>query len=419
MATSTITVAGINPGLNILGPTQQLNFNQNLSTLQINNTYIPTSLISSQTNLEFRNFISDGFRWYHVTSDTDTYGSLTLQTFVNAEASGSGSDVMKFDSNGVEIYTPLSMNGQIISNGIWEGATIGLAYGGTNANLTASNGGIFYSTASAGAILAGSATANQTLLSGASGAPSWSTTTYPVTTTINQILYSSSNNTIAGLATANNGVVITSGSGVPSVSSTIPSATQANITTVGTIGTGTWNGTPITVTYGGTGNNSATAYSVICGGTTSTGVLQSVSGLGNSGQVLTSQGANALPSWANAGSGTVTSIIAGTGLTGGTITTSGTIAINSSVVTATSSGGAATAGLGTLNGTTGVTIATTAVTTSSVVNITRNNGASGAPLASSLGELSVGSIIANTSFTTYSSNALDIFGFSWQIVNPA
>lgn len=45
--------------------------------------------------------------------------------------------------------------------------------GGTNANLTASNGGIFYSTGSAGAILAGTASANQLLVSGASGAPSW------------------------------------------------------------------------------------------------------------------------------------------------------------------------------------------------------------------------------------------------------
>lgn len=38
---------------------------------------------------------------------------------------------------------------------------------------------------------------------------------------------------------------------------------------------------------------------------------------------------------APAGSGTVTSITAGTGLTGGTITSSGTIAVNSAVVTLT------------------------------------------------------------------------------------
>jgi hypothetical protein len=68
-----------------------------------------------------------------------------------------------------------------ITTGVWNGTVIDLAHGGTNANLTASNGGIFYSTATAGAILAGTATAGQILRSGASGAPSWSTATYPAT----------------------------------------------------------------------------------------------------------------------------------------------------------------------------------------------------------------------------------------------
>lgn len=92
---------------------------------------------------------------------------------------------------------------------------INLAQGGTNASLTASNGGIFYSTASAGAILAGTATARQILMSGASTTPAWSTATYPSTTTINQLLYSSSNNVITGLATVNNAILTTNGSGVP------------------------------------------------------------------------------------------------------------------------------------------------------------------------------------------------------------
>lgn len=41
-------------------------------------------------------------------------------------------------------------------------------------------------------------------------------------TTINQLLYSSSNNVIAGLPTANDAVLITSGAGVPSLSATLP-----------------------------------------------------------------------------------------------------------------------------------------------------------------------------------------------------
>lgn len=54
---------------------------------------------------------------------------------------------------------------------------------------------------------------------------------------------------------------------------------------------------------GGTGNTTFTAYSVICAGTTATGAFQNVSGLGSSAQVLTSNGAGALPTW-QAASGT-------------------------------------------------------------------------------------------------------------------
>jgi hypothetical protein len=130
---------------------------------------------------------------------------------------------------------------------------ISLTNGGTNASLTASNGGIFYSTATAGAILSGTATAGQILRSGASAAPTWSTATYPATTTVSQILYSSSANVVGGITTGNNGVLITSAGGVPSISSTIPSATQLNITSVGTVTSGTWNAGVIAGQFGGTG----------------------------------------------------------------------------------------------------------------------------------------------------------------------
>jgi hypothetical protein len=54
---------------------------------------------------------------------------------------------------------------------------------------------------------------------------------------------------------------------------------------------------PVTVPQGGTGDASVTAYAVLCGGTTSTGAIQNVSGVGTAGQVLTSNGASALPTW--------------------------------------------------------------------------------------------------------------------------
>lgn len=73
---------------------------------------------------------------------------------------------------------------------------------------------------------------------------------------------------------------------------------QTSITTLGTVTTGTWNASTITVPYGGTGKTSFTAYAPICGGTTTTGVLQSAdSGISNVGYVLKSTGSSSLPTW--------------------------------------------------------------------------------------------------------------------------
>jgi hypothetical protein len=53
----------------------------------------------------------------------------------------------------------------------------------------------------------------------------------------------------------------------------------------------------LTVSEGGHGVASHTAYTPLCGGTTGTGNFQSVASLGNSGDVLTSNGAGALPTF--------------------------------------------------------------------------------------------------------------------------
>lgn len=78
--------------------------------------------------------------------------------------------------------------------------------------------------------------------------------------TANQVAYyAGTGSVVSGLTSANNGVLITSGAGVPSISSTLPAAVQANITAVGTVASGTWNGSVIGPAYGGTGvaNNAA------------------------------------------------------------------------------------------------------------------------------------------------------------------
>jgi hypothetical protein len=59
----------------------------------------------------------------------------------------------------------------------------------------------------------------------------------------------------------------------------------------------------LSVSHGGSGQSSFTAYGVLVSGTTSTGAFQQVSGTGTSGQVLTSSGAGSLPSWQNTAAG--------------------------------------------------------------------------------------------------------------------
>lgn len=89
-----------------------------------------------------------------------------------------------------------------------------------------------------------------------------------IATTANQILYSSATNIIAGLATSNNGVLITSAGGVPSISSTLPSgiaATNMSLTTP-SLGVATAN----SINFGGGALNSYTPITAFTPGVTFT-----------------------------------------------------------------------------------------------------------------------------------------------------
>ena len=85
-------------------------------------------------------------------------------------------------------------------------AGFSLANGGTNAALTASNGGIVWSNATQLQILAGTATARQMLQSGATATPAWSTATWPATTAAGTLLVSATTNTVTATATPTLGV---------------------------------------------------------------------------------------------------------------------------------------------------------------------------------------------------------------------
>ena len=175
----------------------------------------------------------------------------------------------------------------------------------------------------------GSGTTGQVLQTNTGADPTWSTAIYPSTTTINQILYSSSANNITGLSTLNNGVLITSASGVPSLladgttgqvltattgspPSWISPATSGTVTTVSVVSANGFAGTvanstttpaitlSTTITGVLSGNGTAisgsaiTQYDVLVGGATNS--ISSI-GPGTAGQLLQSGGNAANPAY--------------------------------------------------------------------------------------------------------------------------
>src|SRR5690554_1910381 len=84
-----------------------------------------------------------------------------------------------------------------------------------------------------------------------------------------------------------------------------------------------WNSQdPAQVAKGGSGVSSTTPFAVLCGGTTSTSPFQSVASVGTAGQVLTSNGAGALPTFQtpSGGGGILLQSITGTSTTPGSTT---------------------------------------------------------------------------------------------------
>lgn len=163
--------------------------------------------------------------------------------------------------------------------------------------------------------------------------------------------------TVSGTNTGDQTITLTgnvTGSGTGSFATTIAAAAVTNsmlagsiaanklvgtdIATVGTITTGTWNGTTIAVANGGTGQTGFTDGQLLIGSTAGSTLVPATLTAGSGVSIV--NGGGTITVSATGSGGTVTSITAGTGLSGGTITGSGTIAIASTGVSATSYGDA-------------------------------------------------------------------------------
>jgi hypothetical protein len=125
------------------------------------------------------------------------------------------------------------------------------------------------------------------------------------TLTSHGVLLGNTTSAVTATAAGTNGQVLI---GSTSAAPAFASLTSSGSTLTYTTGANTLNidiAAPVSVANGGTGDTSLTAYAVLCGGTTSTAAVQSIASVGTSGQVLTSNGAGALPTFQAAPGGGV------------------------------------------------------------------------------------------------------------------
>lgn len=201
-----------------------------------------------------------------------------------------------------------------------------LSAGGTNAALTASVGGIVYSTASALAILSGTATAGQIVRSGASATPTWSTATYPATggTAANVLRSDGTNFLSASLAAADlsNGVT---GSGAvmlaasPTTTGTLTAAAGTFSSTLGVSGLSSLVGTSVRGTQApasgsglelGYGTFGATTGHILAFNRTGAAYLPLQLGGGNANIVLTDSASTVVISGNTSVAGTIRALTA-------------------------------------------------------------------------------------------------------------
>ncbi len=147
------------------------------------------------------------------------------------------------------------------------------------------------------------ATAGQILQSsGAAADPAFSTATYPLTTTISQILYSSSDNVVSGLATTNRASLSTNSTGVPTwLAMTDGQVIIGSTSGSPAAGTITSTGGTITVTAGSNTLN----LEVVTGGFTWTDVTGATQSMSVENGYITDRGAGVvytLPATASLGS---------------------------------------------------------------------------------------------------------------------
>jgi hypothetical protein len=194
------------------------------------------------------------------------YGTGYLAKLLSNNASTTGG-VFTIDNNGrvgIGTTTPGAMltvgtssgsqflvnNSGVVSDGTWNGDTIGLGYGGLGADFSGSTGFLYVS--------GGITTASNTI----SIARTDLTATSPLNLNGNILSINTSGDWTGTLDGINGNEIFTLNAWFST--STAPQLTSLpNLSTVGTINSGTWQGNVIDVSYGGTGLSAFTENSLV------------------------------------------------------------------------------------------------------------------------------------------------------------
>ncbi|MEI6345703.1 MAG: immunoglobulin-like domain-containing protein [bacterium] len=214
--------------------------------------------------------------------------SITSSTFTDGSASWAGGTLSGLMSISGTTLTDgfFSVSGGTISGATWNGNAIASQYGGTGADTSGASGIAHVSAGSwsFGAVDLSSSDVTGTLSVSKGGT---GLTTFGGT---NTILYTSSADSLSYLASAADSVLVTDGAGTPSLSSTLPSAVQGNITALGAVstltslsdGVATWSG----FTNALTGFSSVSATTLTDGTfSVSGGTITGATGITSSGTI--------------------------------------------------------------------------------------------------------------------------------------
>ena len=237
IASGSNTITGL-VNANLSGTAGITNANLQYSSITINGNAVSlggsTTVTSNTTNALTMNNSGTG-----ATSGTTFNGSATQTISYNTI----GASPLAGSSSLVTVGT--------IASGTWNGGIIGLAYGGTNANLTASAGSVPYSTASALALTT-VGSVGQVLTSQGTSAPIWANNSATISVTDDTSSATVEYPTLSRITTGNINTIYTSSTKLSYVSST--GTLSATVFDGGaTITSGSINNTTVGATTAATG----------------------------------------------------------------------------------------------------------------------------------------------------------------------